>query len=101
MTADPRIQVLLVEDNPTDKMLVEDELAHTSGTQFSVAHVEQLNDALTRLGAERDRAVLFGSSLGGLTACRVAEDDARVCARVLLAPAFRASSALRSFVHTR
>jgi uncharacterized protein len=41
------------------------------------------------IGAERDRAVLFGSSLGGLTACRVAEDDARVCALVLLAPAFR------------
>lgn len=41
------------------------------------------------LGEERDRAVLFGSSLGGLTACRVAEEDARVCALVLLAPAFR------------
>lgn len=41
------------------------------------------------LGAEQDRAVVFGSSLGGLTACRVAEQDARVCALVLLAPAFR------------
>jgi hypothetical protein len=41
------------------------------------------------LGGERDRAVLFGSSLGGLTACRIAEEDARVCALVLLAPAFR------------
>ncbi len=41
------------------------------------------------LGGPRDRAVLFGSSLGGLTACRVAEEDARVCALVLLAPAFR------------
>jgi hypothetical protein len=41
------------------------------------------------IGTERDRAVLFGSSLGGLTACRVAEEDARVCALVLLAPAFR------------
>src|SRR4051812_17652965 len=41
------------------------------------------------LGGERDRAVVFGSSLGGLTACRVAEGDARVCALVLLAPAFR------------
>lgn len=40
------------------------------------------------IGGERDRAVLFGSSLGGLTACRVAERDARVCALVLLAPAF-------------
>jgi predicted esterase YcpF (UPF0227 family) len=41
-----------------------------------------------RIGGERDRALLFGSSLGGLTACRVAERDARVCALVLLAPAF-------------
>jgi pimeloyl-ACP methyl ester carboxylesterase len=41
------------------------------------------------IGGERDRAVLFGSSLGGLVASRVAEEDARVCALVLLAPAFR------------
>ena len=42
-----------------------------------------------RIGGPRDRAVVFGSSLGGLTACRAAEDDPRVCALVLLAPAFR------------
>lgn len=41
------------------------------------------------IGGERERAVLFGSSLGGLTACRVAERDPRVSALVLLAPAFR------------
>jgi pimeloyl-ACP methyl ester carboxylesterase len=41
------------------------------------------------IGGPRDRAVLFGSSLGGLTAARVAEDDPRVCALVLMAPAFR------------
>jgi hypothetical protein len=41
------------------------------------------------IGGERDRAVLIGSSLGGLTACRVAEQDARVAAVVLMAPAFR------------
>jgi alpha-beta hydrolase superfamily lysophospholipase len=41
-----------------------------------------------RIGDEHDRAVIFGSSLGGLTACRVAERDARACALVLLAPAF-------------
>ena len=41
------------------------------------------------LGGPADRAVIFGSSLGGLTACRVAEEDARVCALVLMAPAFR------------
>lgn len=35
-----------------------------------------------------DSAVLFGSSLGGLAAARVAERDSRVRALVLLAPAF-------------
>jgi hypothetical protein len=41
------------------------------------------------IGGADDRALLFGSSLGGLAAARVAERDARVCALVLLAPAFR------------
>src|SRR5262245_11085539 len=41
------------------------------------------------IGDERDRALLIGSSLGGLAAARVAEEDARVCALVLMAPAFR------------
>src|SRR5690348_16981027 len=41
------------------------------------------------LGGDRDRAVVFGSSLGGLTAARVAERDPRVAALVLLAPAFQ------------
>jgi pimeloyl-ACP methyl ester carboxylesterase len=48
-----------------------------------------------RIGGERDRAVLFGSSLGGLAACRTAERDARVCALVLLAPAFGLARAWR------
>jgi len=47
------------------------------------------------IGTERDRAVLFGSSLGGLTASRVAEEDARVCALVLLAPAFQMGTQVR------
>ena len=41
------------------------------------------------IGEDSDRAVVFGSSLGGLTAARVAERDARVTAPVLLAPAFQ------------
>jgi uncharacterized protein len=41
------------------------------------------------VGDDRDRAVVFGSSLGGLAAARAAEEDARICALVLLAPAFR------------
>ena len=47
------------------------------------------------VGGPQDRAVVFGSSLGGLTACHVAEEDARVCALVLLAPALRASEQMR------
>ncbi|HQY64028.1 MAG: alpha/beta fold hydrolase [Myxococcales bacterium] len=42
-----------------------------------------------RIGGARERVVLVGSSLGGLTACRVAERDPRVAALVLMAPAFR------------
>ena len=41
------------------------------------------------IGGPRDRAVVFGSSLGGLAAARAAEEDPRICALVLLAPAFR------------
>jgi pimeloyl-ACP methyl ester carboxylesterase len=48
------------------------------------------------IGEERDRAVLLGSSFGGLTAARVAEEDARVCALVLLAPAFRLAERWRA-----
>jgi pimeloyl-ACP methyl ester carboxylesterase len=40
------------------------------------------------IGGARDRAVVFGSSLGGLSACRAAAGDARICALVLMAPAF-------------
>ena len=48
-----------------------------------------IETARAAIGGERDRAVVFGSSLGGLTAARLAERDARVAALVLLAPAFR------------
>ncbi|MGN6109193.1 MAG: YqiA/YcfP family alpha/beta fold hydrolase [Kofleriaceae bacterium] len=48
-----------------------------------------LDTARDALGGDRDRAIAFGSSLGGLTAARLAERDARVTALVLLAPAFQ------------
>jgi pimeloyl-ACP methyl ester carboxylesterase len=48
------------------------------------------------IGGERDRVVLMGSSLGGLTAARAAERDPRVCALVLLAPAFQAAQRWRA-----
>lgn len=48
------------------------------------------------IGGERDRAVLVGSSLGGLTAARVAERDPRVTALILLAPAFQLATRWRA-----
>jgi uncharacterized protein len=50
---------------------------------------EMIRATRAALGGPEERAVLLGSSLGGLVAARVAEEDARVCALVLLAPAFR------------
>lgn len=41
------------------------------------------------IGSAADRAVVIGSSLGGLTAARLAERDPRIDALVLLAPAFQ------------
>jgi hypothetical protein len=45
--------------------------------------------ARAAIGGPEDRAVVLGSSLGGLTAARLAERDERVRALVLLAPAFQ------------
>ena len=52
------------------------------------------------LGDARDRAIVFGSSLGGLTAARVAERDPRVTALVLLAPAFQLMERWRTSLPT-
>jgi len=41
------------------------------------------------IGGPDDRAIVIGSSLGGLTAARLAERDPRVTKLVLLAPAFQ------------
>ncbi len=48
------------------------------------------------IGGDHDRAVLIGSSLGGLAACRVAEDDPRVCAVLSMAPAFQLAATWRA-----
>ena len=57
------------------------------------AMIERVGEAI---GGPQDRAVVFGSSLGGYVASRVAERDPRVCALVLLAPAFRLFSRWRA-----
>jgi pimeloyl-ACP methyl ester carboxylesterase len=67
-------------------------LALVDGRVPSLEHL-RLSAIVARLGASiggpRDRAVVIGSSLGGLAAARLAERDSRVSALVLLAPAFR------------
>ncbi len=57
------------------------------------SHVREKIDAA---GGPRARAVLIGSSLGGLLACRMAEEDARVCAVFAMAPAFRLAERWRT-----
>jgi alpha-beta hydrolase superfamily lysophospholipase len=48
-----------------------------------------IETARAAIGGPDDRAVMVGSSLGGLTVARVAERDPRVVAVMLLAPAFQ------------
>ena len=50
------------------------------------AMVDEVRGAI---GGADERAIVIGSSLGGLTAARVAEQDTRVVKLVLLAPAFQ------------
>jgi uncharacterized protein len=65
-----------------------------AGLRFSAikARVREAIDA----GGPRGRSVLIGSSLGGLTACRVAEEEPRVAGVFLMAPAFRLAERWRT-----
>jgi PAS domain S-box-containing protein len=57
------IKVLLVEDSPSDALIVEDELTHAEGGEFCVVHLEQLNAALARLQAQHFDVVLLDLNL--------------------------------------
>ncbi len=57
--------------------------------------VARVRDAIDAEG-EHGRVVLIGSSLGGLTASRVAEAEPRVSALFLMAPAFRLAERWRA-----
>jgi two-component system, cell cycle sensor histidine kinase and response regulator CckA len=59
---DATIHVLLVEDSPTDALLVREELAHAAGVKFVVEHVQELRAARQRLKAAKFHVVL--SDLG-------------------------------------
>ncbi len=60
---DPTIQVLLVEDSPTDALLVREELEQARGVGFAVVHVEQLRNALEQLKAAHFDVVLLDLGL--------------------------------------
>ena len=57
-----------------------------------------IETARAAIGGPDDRAVMVGSSLGGLTTARVAERDPRVIAVMLLAPAFQLASRWRAML---
>jgi len=46
------IQVLLIEDSPSDALIVQDELAGAPGAAFEVTRVERLQEALQRVGKQ-------------------------------------------------
>jgi uncharacterized protein len=56
---------------------------------------QMIEVARAAIGGPDDRAVLIGSSLGGLTSARTAERDPRVIGLVLMAPAFQIAARWR------
>jgi uncharacterized protein len=64
----------------------------------SFAHLRLSTMIDTVRAAIGERAIVIGSSLGGLTAARVAERDQRVAALILLAPAFQLAARWRELL---
>lgn len=60
---DDRIQVLLIEDSPTDALLVQDELRHAADGNFAVTHVQRLSHALKQLQLQHFDIALLDLSL--------------------------------------
>ena len=57
------IKVLLVEDSPSDALVVESELTQTDGAHFCVIHIDQLNAALAQLREQHFDVVLLDLNL--------------------------------------
>ncbi len=55
--------VLLVEDNPTDALLLQDELEDVRDARFRIVHVERLRDAMQKVAAEPFDVVLLDLGL--------------------------------------
>jgi len=60
---DKPIKVLLVEDNPGDARLLEEDLRDVPGQEFELTHVERLEEASERLREEEYDVVLLDLSL--------------------------------------
>jgi len=60
---DDKIQILLIEDNSTDALLVQDELEHATERKFAVTHVQRLSHALEHLQLQHFDVVLLDLSL--------------------------------------
>lgn len=60
---DDKIQVLLIEDSPTDALLVQDELEHSTERKFAVTHVQRLSHALEQLQFQHFDLALLDLSL--------------------------------------
>ena len=60
---DKPIKVLLVEDNPGDARLLEEDLREVPGQEFELTHVERLEEASERLREEEYDVVLLDLSL--------------------------------------
>jgi PAS domain S-box-containing protein len=61
--SDQPIHILLVEDNPTDALLLREALARFSSTRFKLSHEERLGDALEHLSQESCDVVLLDLGL--------------------------------------
>lgn len=59
----PHINVLLIEDNPSDARLIEIMLAEVPGTRFNLTWVESLEAGLARLAANKFDVVLLDLGL--------------------------------------
>ncbi|HWA86448.1 MAG TPA: response regulator, partial [Opitutus sp.] len=60
---EPTFRVLLVEDSPTDAFLVREILATARGSRFTIAHAEELRDALAKLRTATFDVVLLDLGL--------------------------------------
>jgi DNA-binding NtrC family response regulator len=61
--AENAIKVLLVEDNPGDARLLEEDLREVPGEEFELTHVERMEEASDRLREEEYDVVLLDLSL--------------------------------------